>query len=103
LGVGGYVYYKKNIREPYENEAHIELFKAEHYFRLDSFEVALKGKEGIFTGFVQIAEDYSGTQAGNLALYYAGISNLHLGKYEEAISYLEKYDGEDAILSAMVY
>jgi hypothetical protein len=31
---------------------------------------------------------YSGTDAGNLANYYAGMAYLNTGKYAEAIDYL---------------
>jgi tetratricopeptide (TPR) repeat protein len=44
---------------------------------------------------VDIADKYSGTDAGNQANYYAGMSYLSIKKYQEAINYLDKYEGGD--------
>lgn len=60
----------------------------------------MNGSEGKF-GFVQIADQYSGTDAGNLANYYAGMAYLNTGKFDEAIKYLGEFKSEDLILSAL--
>lgn len=108
LIVVGYVAYQKFVAEPKEDEAANEMFEAQQNFQkatdgtaTDSlYNLALKGSEGKF-GFVDIADKYSGTDAGNLANYYAGISYLNIGKYTEAIASLEKFKTDDAILSAL--
>jgi tetratricopeptide (TPR) repeat protein len=64
------------------------------------FNLALKGSEGKM-GFVDIANEYSGTDAGNLANYYAGMAYLNTGKYTEAVTYLEKFSSKDMVLSAL--
>jgi hypothetical protein len=46
-------------------------------------------------------DEYSGTDAGNLANYYAGIAYLNTGKYTEAIDYLSKFKSDDIVLSAL--
>ena len=46
-------------------------------------------------------EEYAGTDAGNLANYYAGMSYLNIGDYKKAISYLENFKSEDAILKPL--
>ena len=46
-------------------------------------------------------DQYSGTDAGNLANYYAGIASLNLKKYDEAIKYLEKFSSKDTLLSVL--
>ena len=48
---------------------------------------------------MDIINDYGRTTAGNLARYYAGISNLHLGKYKEAINFLEDFKTKDLLLA----
>lgn len=104
----GYLAYQKFIATPKEEEAANEMFVAQQNFQKatdgvasDSlYKLALNGSEGKF-GFVKIADEYSGTDAGNLANYYAGIAYLNTGKYAEAISYLEKFSSKDAILSAL--
>ena len=44
-----------------------------------------------YLGFIDIADDYSSTKAGKLANYYAGLSYLYLGEFENAIDYLEDF------------
>jgi tetratricopeptide (TPR) repeat protein len=103
-----YLLYQKFIAEPKETEAAEEMFTAQQNFskavdgaKSDSlFNLALKGSEGKL-GFVGIADQYSGTDAGNLANYYAGIAYLNTGKYAEAIKYLDKFKSDDAILSTL--
>ncbi|MDZ7719115.1 MAG: tetratricopeptide repeat protein [Balneolaceae bacterium] len=72
---------------------------AEQELLQGNFQEALYGNEEEFTlGFVQIAENYSGTDAGNLAHYYAAISEFELGNYEESLTYIQEYDLPEGIL-----
>jgi tetratricopeptide (TPR) repeat protein len=104
----GYLAYQKFVAAPKEDEAATEMFQAQQYFQQatdgvasDSlYKLSLKGAEGKF-GFVDIADKYSGTDAGNLANYYAGIAYLNTGKYTEAIEYLGNFKSEDIVLSAL--
>jgi tetratricopeptide (TPR) repeat protein len=64
------------------------------------YNLVLKGSEGKF-GAIKIAEEYSGTDAGNLANYYAGIAYLNTGKYAEAVTSLEKFSSDDIMLSTL--
>ena len=82
---------------PREAKAKEQIFVAEQYFEKDSFNLALNG-DGNYPGFLDIISDYGRTKAGKLARYYAGISNLHLGKYQEAINYLEDFKTDDLLL-----
>lgn len=82
---------------PREAKAKEQLFTAEQYFEKDSFKLALNG-DGNFPGFLDIIHDFGSTSAGNLAQYYAGVSNLHIGKYKDAISYLEDFKTDDLLL-----
>jgi tetratricopeptide (TPR) repeat protein len=70
---------------------------AQNYFQKDSFNLALNG-DGNYSGFLDIIDDYGRTKPGKLARYYAGISYLHLGKYKEAIEYLEDFKTDDPLL-----
>ncbi|WP_348810582.1 tetratricopeptide repeat protein [Flavobacterium maritimum] len=104
----GYLAFQKFVATPKEDEAANEMFIAQQNFQKatdgvasDSlYKLSLNGSEGKF-GFVKIADEYSGTDAGNLANYYAGIAYLNTGKYDEAIDYLGKFSSEDIILSAL--
>ena len=107
LLVVGYLLYQKFVIEPKQDEAASDMFVAQQNFqqavdgvKSDSlFKLALNGSEGKL-GFIQIADQYSGTDAGNLAHYYAGVAFLNTGKYAEAIEHLDKFKADDAILKA---
>ena len=104
----GYLVYQKFIAEPKQLEAADEMFVAQQNFQQategvssDSlYKLSLNGAEGKF-GFIKIADEYSGTDAGNLANYYAGMAYLNTGKYTEAIDYLSKFKSEDIVLSGL--
>jgi tetratricopeptide (TPR) repeat protein len=82
---------------PQENKAKEQIFTAEQYFEKDSFNLAING-DGNYPGFLDIIDDYGRTPAGNLARYYTGVSYLHLGKFQEAIDYLEDFSTDDLLL-----
>jgi len=92
LLVVGYLFYKYMIKEPQEKEAKAAIYKAEQQFARDSFALALENPGGGFYGLLDIVDNYGGTKTGNLAKLYAGISYLNLGRYEDAISYLESHN-----------
>lgn len=104
----GYLAYEKFVAAPKQEEAAAEMFQAQQYFqkatdgvsRDSLYKLSLKGAEGKF-GFIDIADKYSGTDAGNLANYYAGIAYLNTGKFTEAINYLSKFKSDDVLLSAL--
>jgi tetratricopeptide (TPR) repeat protein len=100
LVIALYVGYGKFILDPLEEDAQSQMFYAEIYFAKDSFNLALNG-DGQYLGFIDIADEYSGTKPGNLANYYAGLSYLHLKDYENAIDYLKEYSYDDIILSSL--
>ena len=56
---------------------------------------------GGFPGFSDIVKKYGGTDAGNAALYYAGVSSLNLGQFDAAISYLEDFSPCGNLLPSM--
>lgn len=92
-----------------EAEANNEMYMAQSFFEKDSFNLALNGNVPVQTangpvtmiGFRDLADNYSSTKVGNLANYYAGICLLRTGKFQEAIEYLEKFDGNDEMVAPM--
>lgn len=92
--------YNRVYLEPLEEEAHGQMFMAEQYFEKDSFNLALEG-DGNYLGFLDIADEYGNTSAGNLAHYYAGVCYLRSGQFEDAISELESFDGAGEMLGAV--
>lgn len=98
--IGGYFAYRQYVVKPHELEAQAAIFRAERLFEVDSFQLALNGKDKA-EGFLSIIENYGGTKTGNLAHYYAAVCYLNLGKYQEAIDQIDQFDADDIMLSAM--
>jgi tetratricopeptide (TPR) repeat protein len=90
LVVGGYFAYNNFFKGPQEVKASEAIWKAEDYFRQDSFNLALNG-DGINAGFLKAIKNHSGTKAGNLAKFYAGACYMHLGDFNNAIKYLKDF------------
>ncbi len=81
-----------------DEEAQSQMFTAEKYFGQDSLKLALNG-DGNNLGFIDIADQYKMTKSGKLANFYAGICLMHLGQFEEAVDYLNKYTLKDEVLA----
>jgi tetratricopeptide (TPR) repeat protein len=62
--------------------------------------VALEGKNGKY-GLLDVADNYGGTAAGNLANYYAGMSYLEVKDYQKAISHLQDFSSDDQMLAPL--
>ncbi|MBO4760711.1 MAG: tetratricopeptide repeat protein [Bacteroidales bacterium] len=90
--------YQKFYLQPKSAEAQEQMFPAEASFQAGEFELALNG-DGNSLGFAQVIDEY-GSKAGASAYLYAGVCELQLGNYENALNYLKKYNGKDAILAA---
>ncbi|MFN8284090.1 MAG: tetratricopeptide repeat protein [Chitinophagales bacterium] len=99
LLVAGFWAYKNLVKKPKEQKAMAAILDAQNYFEMDSLNYALKG-DGAHLGFEAIAKQYSGTPAGNRANFGAGVCNLKLGKYPEAVKYLEEFDAPEGLLAA---
>lgn len=96
--------YNKFVTEPAELNAANELAFPRKYYNeattaggsnVDSLlTLSIEGADGNY-GFPDIAKEYSGTKAGNLANYYAGVAYLQLKQYDSAIEYLGNFDADD--------
>jgi len=95
-----YFAYKNFVKGPQEEEAQQQIWQAQQAFAKDSLELALNGSDASY-GFLDIIDNYGITETANLAHYYAGISYLRLGKYDEAIEYLEDFDCNDVMVCAV--
>ena len=97
-GFFGYRYYKSSQNDT----AQEEMFQAVFYFEADSLSKALNG-DGNNYGFLEIIDEYGGTDASNLAHYYSGVIYLKQGEYEEAIDYLSDFSASDLLVQAKAY
>ena len=101
----GFLGIDKFIQEPKESAATNDMFQSQQYFdqavngsSKDSlFTLALNGVDGKY-GFLDIADVYSGTKAGNLSNYYAGMAYLNMKDYTNAVTYLNAFSSEDDVL-----
>ena len=100
--VAGFIMYKNLYAEPREEKAQAALFKGQEYFEQDAFEQALNGDSIGYTGFLKVADEYSGTKAANLAKAYAGICYAQLGKYEEAVKMLDSFNRKDQMVAPAI-
>jgi predicted negative regulator of RcsB-dependent stress response len=87
---GGYFAYKNFYKSPAEAKATEAIWKAEDYYRQDSFQLALNG-DGVNSGFLKAITKYSGTKAGNLSKFYAGSCYMQLGDFNNAIKHLKDF------------
>jgi len=82
-----------------EQEAQTRLATAEQYFMQGDYQKALTGSETEFTiGFEQVIDNYSSTDAANLATYYAAVCEYQLGNYEQALTYIQDFEYPEGIL-----
>ena len=88
--------YNRFILQPKKAQAQEQMVKAEQWFESGEYELALQG-DGNDLGFEDIISQY-GAKGGESVYMYAGVAKLHLGAFEEAISYLKKYNGKDPIM-----
>lgn len=91
----GYYYYSQSQ----EDAAQEMLGFAEELYRNGQYEKALTGdQQNMVAGFNEIIDNYSGTDAGNLAHYYAAVCEYQLGNPEEALSHIQQHVPAEGIL-----
>ena len=97
-GFFGYRYYIDNQNDA----AQEEMFQAVFYFEADSLSRALNG-DGNNYGFLEIIDEFGGTDAANLAHYYAGVIYLQQGEYQEAVDHLSDFSASDLLVQGKAY
>ena len=99
--VAGALLYQTFIAGPAERNAAEQMQQAQYQFEQDSFSLALTNPGQGYPGFLDIADQYGSTAAGNLANYYIAVSYMNLGQYEAALDYLEDFDASGDLLPAL--
>lgn len=102
----GSLAFKEYVAKPKQMNAMNDMYQAQKFFNdavvgveKDSlFNLSLNGGEGKY-GMLDIISEYSGTEAANLATYYAGTAYLRLKDYKKAVEYLSDFKSEDEILA----
>jgi tetratricopeptide (TPR) repeat protein len=101
LIIGGFFGYRYYL-DRQNDTAQEEMFQAVFYFEADSLNLALDG-DGNNYGFLEIIDEFGGTDAANLAHYYSGVIYLKQGNYEEAIDHLSDFSASDLLVQAKAY
>jgi len=96
--IGGNRYYLKPLNE----EAAADMYYAERFFEMDSFNLALNGY-GTYPGFLNVMDDYGMSKSAKISKYYAGVCYHQLGDNETAIEYLNKFKTGDLLVGAAKY
>ena len=95
LGVAGWTYYQAGQSDRADDALGAIL----PVFEQGSYQEALDGTADA-PGLLEVADEYSSSEAGNLARFYAASALFQLGRYEEAGEYFEDYDGGEDIFGA---
>ena len=103
LGVLGYFAYQQFVENPKNEEATISYLAAQKNLSEGKEDLALGGKSAANPGFKGTYEQYSGTAAGKLSAYNAGLIKFKEGKYQEAYDLLDKFSSDNKILMALKY
>ena len=101
LIVGGYLYYQSYL-EDQQKEAIEQMVRAVRFFEKDSVDKAMKG-DSQYPGFEKLADEYSGTPAGNLCKYYLGCCYLKKGNIDKGVDFLESFSKGDDLIGASAY
>lgn len=91
----GLVFYQINQ----EQEAQDVLASIVPVYEAGNYQQALDGT-GDAMGLLAIADEYGGTDAGNLARFYAADASYKLGNYEQAADFFEAFDKEENLIGA---
>ena len=98
LVIGGNRYYLKPMNE----EASADMYYAERFFEMDSFNLALNGY-GTYPGFLNVIDDYGLSKSAKISKYYAGVCYHQLGDQESAVNLLNKFKTDDLLVGAAKY
>jgi tetratricopeptide (TPR) repeat protein len=98
LGAVAYGYYQSQRAQ----EAQEALARSIRDYEQENYRLALDGTETAI-GLLAVADEYGGTEAGNLARYYAADALFRLGELDEALRSFQAYEKGDDFLGASAY
>jgi predicted negative regulator of RcsB-dependent stress response len=103
LGVLGFFAYQQFVANPKNEEATLSYLASQKNLSEGKLEDAFGGKSAANPGFKGTYDQFSGTSAGQLAAYNAGLLKFKEGKYQEAYDLLDKFSSDNKILMALKY
>ncbi|AQY22043.1 YfgM family protein [Riemerella anatipestifer] len=103
VSILGYFAYQQFIVAPKNEEAIKGYLAAQKNLSESNNELALGGKSAANPGFLGTYQEFSGTKAGKLSAYNAGLLKFKEGKYQEAYDLLDAFKSDNKILMALKY
>jgi tetratricopeptide (TPR) repeat protein len=100
--IGASIFWKMNVASN-QKKAVAAMWKAEQLFERDSFATAINSTDVSVSGFQQILSKYGSTPAGNVSNLYSAISYMELGKFDDAIKFLEAFSPKGSIAPTLKY
>lgn len=94
--------YHNLYMKPKNEKAQTAIYKGERYFGNQQDSLALFGNGNDYIGFEEVINQFGGTKTADLAQAYAGISYSRLGDNQKALSYLNKFDGGDKLITPAI-
>lgn len=98
LAIPGYIYY----HQQQEQAANQQLGQILPVYEQQNYQQALDGT-GEQAGLLTIADEYSNTEAGNLATFYAGNALYELEEYDRALQYFQRFEKGSDFIGASAY
>lgn len=98
LAVPGYLYY----HQQQEEAANQQLGQILPVYEGGNYQQALEGTSEQ-AGLLTIADDYSSTDAGNLAAFYAANALYEQGEYDRALTYFQRFEKGKTFIGASAY
>lgn len=95
LAIPGYIYY----HQQQEQAANQKLGQVLPVYQRENYKQALNGS-GSQAGLLAIADDYSNTDAGNLAAFYAADALYQTNQHDRALTYFQKFEKEENFFGA---
>jgi len=98
LAIPGYMYYHQQQSQ----QANQMLGQILPTYEQGNYDQALNGTAQA-AGLLTIADEYSGTDAGNLAAFYAASALYEQEEYDRALTYYQQFEKENDFIGASAY
>jgi len=98
LAVPGYMYY----HQQQSKQANKMLGQILPAYEQGEYDQALNGS-GQRAGLLTISDEYGGTNAGNLATFYAANALYEQGNYDKALTYYQRFEKSNDFIGASAY
>lgn len=98
LAIPGYIYYHQQQSQA----ANQQLGQILPVYEQENYQQALDGTSSQ-AGLLAIADQYSGTDAGNLATFYAANALYQLEEYDRALTYFQRFEKGEDFIGASAY